>query len=78
MNIQWKTIMKTILNKNLSILLMFLLPALQAAGQTAAAPNQKVTPPSPEASVIQKYGEYGCSGYTGRVDITVPLFDLKI
>jgi YD repeat-containing protein len=56
-------------------LALFIISIFQAPGQTAA-PAVKVMPPSPEVSVMQKYGEYGCSGYTGMVDINIPLFEI--
>jgi YD repeat-containing protein len=38
----------------------------------------QITPPSPKASSILKYGEYPVSLYTGLVDITIPVYTINI
>jgi hypothetical protein len=63
-------------NKYSLCLLLLVLPFLRVSGQATAAPSIKVTPPSPEVSVKNRYGEYGCSSYMGMVDISVPLFEV--
>jgi len=62
--------------KNTACLSIFFIFILQASGQTEA-PIQKITLPSPEVSTIQRYGEYGSSGYTGKVDINIPVYEVK-
>jgi hypothetical protein len=38
---------------------------------------QNMLPPSPEASAFVKYGTYPVGTYTGRPDITVPIYEIK-
>jgi YD repeat-containing protein len=39
---------------------------------------QNVIPPSPEATAIAKYGAYPIGSYTGRPDITIPIYEIKV
>lgn len=39
--------------------------------------HQKITPPSPEAASLAKYGEFPVSLHNGLVDISIPIFEIK-
>src|SRR6266496_4502806 len=38
---------------------------------------KNITPPSPEASAFVKYGTYPIVTYTGKPDITIPVYEIK-
>ena len=66
---------KRYLFNGLYILSLFLCVASQGQSYQPQLPN--LTPQSPEAAAMSKYGEYPVSMYTGIPDISIPLYEIK-
>ena len=64
---------------NPMILIGFLLISSHTFSQSNVPPSlPQVTTPSPEATMMNRYGNYPVSLYTGLVDITIPIFEINI
>ncbi len=67
---------KRYLSEGLYIMYIFFCLATQA--QTPNSPEMpKLTPSSPEAAAMNRYGEYPVSLFTGIPDISIPLYEVK-
>src|SRR5664279_261200 len=62
--------------KGLYILCVLFSVAVQAQNPTHPE-MPKLTPLSPEAAAMSRYGEYPVSMFTGIPDISIPLFEIK-
>ena len=61
-----------------SILISLLLMSNYAYSQPNMPSLPLVTASSPKAAMMNRYGEYPVSLYTGLVDITIPIFEINI
>jgi len=64
------------MNKVFLLILMF----VSTQGKTYCQQDitlSNVVPPSPEASAFAKYGTYPIGTYTGRPDISIPIYEIK-
>lgn len=60
------------------LLLGFMLISSHAYSQFETPTLPQVTTPSPKATMMNRYGDYPVSLYTGLVDITIPIFEINI
>lgn len=61
--------------RKIIIVVLFIFFDCQILHLTAQS-SSSIIPPSPIVSTIEKYGEYGCTSYTGQVDISIPIYEL--
>jgi len=60
------------------LVICFSVLAVKAVSQTSNGYNPaKVIPPSPTAASLGNYGNYSVGFYTGRPDISIPLYEIK-
>jgi len=63
---------------SIAMLLTGLLISPPAFSQSGQPSLPMLTTPSPEATAMNRYGNYPVSLYTGLVDITIPIFEINI
>ena len=44
---------------------------------TSATPTDKIIPPSPNAASLGSYGNVPVSLYSGTVDLSIPIYEIK-
>ncbi|HEY8935922.1 MAG TPA: DUF6443 domain-containing protein [Cyclobacteriaceae bacterium] len=70
-------LLKVRLVKTLLLLLVFLIHASVGYSQSSQTDVAKLTPQSPEAANLGRYGEVAVGEYTGAVNISIPLHIIK-
>lgn len=71
------------LNRILWIMTLLMLPCLSATARQEAAEEatsipDKTKPPTPQAAMFMRYGEYPVGLTTGVPDISIPLYDIEL
>ncbi|MND36556.1 hypothetical protein D3C80_272140 [compost metagenome] len=68
------------MNKFFLVSLIVLIPYILRAQQPeeSQVKLRQVTPPSPQASALGKYGDIPVGNFTGTADISIPIYSLKI
>ena len=61
---------------NIPLVLLFICHSVFSQPGTASLPV--VTAPSPKATMMNRFGNYPVSLYTGLVDVTIPVFEINI
>lgn len=61
--------------KRLVFIFLFISTHLLMTAQNVSLQN--IVPPSPEAAAFTKYGTYEVGPFTGRPDITIPIYEIK-